>query len=76
MGSEPAGFEQRSGDVVGEVAESEGGAAEVFEAAVDRFGGAVGGSGSVEVGQHVRGSLGQRPPERVDLGQRFGDCRG
>ena len=33
MGSEASGFEQASGDVVREVAEAEGGAAEVFEAA-------------------------------------------
>lgn len=39
------------GDVVGEVAESEGGAAEVFESAVDGFGRAVAGARAVEVGQ-------------------------
>jgi hypothetical protein len=35
VGSESAGFEQTPCDVVGQVPESERGAAEVFEAAVD-----------------------------------------
>ena len=35
VGSEAAGVEQAAGDVVGQVAEAEGGAAEVFESAVD-----------------------------------------
>ena len=39
MGSEAAGLEQASGDVVGEVAEPEGAAAEVFEPSVDGLGG-------------------------------------
>ena len=39
-GAESASFEERSGDVVGEVAKAQSGAAEVFEPAVDRFGGA------------------------------------
>jgi hypothetical protein len=43
-------------------------AAEVFEAAVDRFGGAVGCAGPVEVGEHVGGALGQGAAERDDLG--------
>ena len=55
MGSESAGFEQAAGDVVGEVPESEGGAAEVFEAAVDGLGGTVAGAWPVEVGEHVDG---------------------
>jgi len=38
---EAAGLQQGSGDVVGEVAEAEGGAAEVFEASVDGLGGSV-----------------------------------
>ncbi|GGK55378.1 hypothetical protein GCM10007073_23130 [Micrococcus flavus] len=37
MGSEASCFEEAAGDVVGEVAEPEGGAAEVFEPAVDRL---------------------------------------
>ena len=74
MGSESAGFEQGSGDVVGEVAEAEGGAAEVFEASVDGFGGAVAGAGPVEVGQHVGGALLEGAAEGGDLGQeRLGD---
>ena len=36
----------RAMDVVGEVAKAQGGAAEVFEATVDRFGGAVGSAGA------------------------------
>lgn len=42
---------------MGEVLEAEGGAAEVFQSAIDRFGGPVRGVGSVEVGQDVGGSL-------------------
>ena len=53
MGSEPPGFKQGPGDVVGEVAEAERGAAEVFEASVDRFGWAVAGAWAVEEGEHV-----------------------
>ena len=56
MGSESSCFEECSGDVVGEVSESLGDAAEVFEASVDGFGGAVAGVGVVEVGQDVPGS--------------------
>ena len=36
----------------------------MFEAAVDRLGGSVGGAGPVEVGQHVGGALLQGPAER------------
>jgi len=53
---EAAGFEQASGDVVGEVAKAESGAPQVFEAAVDRFGRSVAGAGSVEVGDDVGGA--------------------
>ena len=72
MGSEPTGFEQASGDVVGEVAEPEGGAAEVLEPAVDGLGGAVAGAGPVEVGQYVKGPLFQCAAEGDDLAQRSG----
>ena len=48
----------------------------MFEAAVDRFGGAVAGAGPVEVGQHVGGSLLQGAAERAELGQRGGDAAG
>jgi hypothetical protein len=41
----------------------------VLEPAVDRFGRPVGGAGSVEVGQHVRGSALEGPSERGELGQ-------
>ena len=73
MGSEPAGLEQAPGDVVGQVPEPECGAAEVFEAAVDRFGRAVAGPRMVEVGEHVGGALLQRPAEFRDLDQRLRD---
>ncbi len=53
-----AGVDQGSQDVVVEVAETQGDAAEVFEAAVDGFGGAVGDT-DVEVGQ-------DRPAGHVD----------
>ena len=45
----------------------------MFEPAVDRLGGSVGGAGSVEVGQHVRGPLLQGPAEPSQLGQRGRD---
>ena len=52
-GSESAGFQEGSGDVVGQVPKAQCGASEVFEAAVDRFGRSVAGAGSVEVGQDI-----------------------
>ena len=69
-GSESAGLKEGSGDVVGEVAESEGEAAEVFESSVDGLGPAVGHAGALEVGQYIGGTLLQRPAQRVDLAQR------
>lgn len=72
MVSEAAAFKERPGDVVGEVAEAEGGAAEVFESAVDGFGGSVAGAGAVEVGQHVGGSPGHGAPEPSE----FFECGG
>jgi hypothetical protein len=74
VGSEAAGFQQGSGDVVGEVAEAECAAAQVFQAAVDGFGGAVAGAGPVEVGEHVGGAAGQGPAEGDDLAQRGRDA--
>ena len=44
---------------------AECGAAEVFEPAVDGLGGAVAGSGPVEVGEDVVGAAGQGAPERA-----------
>ena len=44
----------------------------MFEAAVGRLGGAVGGAGAVEVGQDVGGASGQCPPERDDLAKDAG----
>src|SRR6185312_524795 len=57
-----------------EVAESEGGSAQVFEAAVDGLGGSVGGAGPIEVGQHVGGALFQCPSEGDQFLQRFGNA--
>ena len=58
-----------SGDVVGEVAEAEGGAAEVFKASVDGLGRAVARAGPVEVGEHVGGALVQGASKPAQLGQ-------
>lgn len=69
MRPEASGLEQRSGDVVREVAEPECGTAQVLEPAVDRLGGAVAGAGTVEVGQHVGCAFLQRAAERGDLDQ-------
>ncbi len=74
MGSEAAGLEQGSGDVVGEVAEAEGGAAQVLQPAVDRLRRAVAGAGSVEVGQDILGALLQGPPEGEEFGEGGGDA--
>jgi len=41
----------------------------VFEAAVDRFGRAIGGVGVVEVGEDVPGSAFERSSQRDELGQ-------
>ena len=46
---------------------SRGDAAQVLEASVDRFGGAVGGAGMIEVGQDVGAPLGQGPGRLGDL---------
>lgn len=74
MGSEAAGLEQAPGDVVGQVAEPEGGPAEVLEPAVDRLGRAVGCAGPVEVGEHVGGALLQRLAQGDHLGERLRDA--
>jgi hypothetical protein len=50
---EAAALQQAAGDVVREIPEAEGGAAQVLQAAVGGFGGPVAGAGAVEVGQHV-----------------------
>jgi len=46
----------------------------VFEASVDRLGGAVAGAGPVEVGQHVGGAVRQGRTEPAQLGRRCGDA--
>ena len=73
-GPEPAGLEQAPGDVVGEVAEAERGAAEVLKSSVEGLGRPVAGTGSVEVRQDVFGPLLQRSSERDELGQRGRDA--
>ena len=45
----------------------------MLQASVDRFGGAVGGAGAVEVGQDVGGSFGQGPGQCLDLLGPVGD---
>ena len=50
---EASGVDETADGVAGEVAESQGDAAQVLQASVDGFGGAVGGAGAVEVGQDV-----------------------
>ena len=57
---------------MGEASEAEGDAAEVFEAAVDCFGGAVGAADLVEVGEDVACSAFQGAPERDEFGQPSG----
>ncbi|CCI52580.1 hypothetical protein BN13_1880002 [Nostocoides jenkinsii Ben 74] len=73
-GSEAAGLEKAAGDVVGQVAEAEGGATQVLEATVEGFGGAIGGAGAVEVGEDVRGAFLQSPAQGSDLFQRGRDA--
>ncbi len=46
----------------------------MFEASVDRLGGAVAGAGPVEVGQHVGGAVRQGRTEPAQLGRRCGDA--
>ena len=75
-GSESAGFEQRACDVVRQVPESEGAAAEVFDPAVDGLGGAVRRAGPVEEREDVCGALLEGPAELADLGQRGRDAAG
>lgn len=66
MGSESTGFKQAPGDVVGEVPEVQGGAAEVLEAPVDRFGWAVAGAGAV-VGVHPTRQMCRRRGAHLDV---------
>lgn len=67
MGSEASGFEEAADDVVGEVAETEGRAAEVPEPTIDRLRWTVAGAGPVEERQHVLRALGQRPVQLSQL---------
>ena len=78
MGSEPSGLEEGSGDVVGGVAEAWGGAAGVFESAVDRFGGAVAGAVVVEerggvIAAFGQGAAGQGAAELAGLDRAGGE---
>lgn len=72
MGSEAAGLEQASGDVVGQIAEPECGAAQVFEPSIECLGRPVAGAGSFEVGEHIGGSLLQGPAQGGELGEPLG----
>ena len=72
VGFESADFQQGSGDVVGEIAKSQCGAAQVFQSAVDGFGRPVGRAGPVEAGQHILGAFLQRSSQRDDFGQAAG----
>jgi hypothetical protein len=77
VGSESTGFKQAPGDVVGEVPEAQGGAAEVLvEAPVDRFGRAVAGTGVVEERKNVGRALLQGAAEASDLDERCRDAAG
>src|SRR5699024_2709780 len=58
---------------MGEIAEAEGGAAEVFEAAVDRLGRTIAGAGSIKEHQHICGAFGQGAAELGQLRQGVGD---
>ena len=60
---------------MGQVAEPEGGASQVFEAAVDGFGGAVAGGGPVEEREDVVAACGQGLAESYDLDQAGGNAR-
>ena len=70
---EASGVDEAADGVVREVPEAQGDTAQVLQAPVDRFGGAVGGTGAVEVGQDVGGSFGQGPGQGLDLLQAVGD---
>lgn len=67
MVSESAGVEQCSGDVVQDISEAQGGAAQVFDASVNRFGGSVAGSGMVEIGHEVIGPTFHGPSQPLQL---------
>ena len=73
---DPSARVERSGGVVDQVSEAQGGAAQVFHAAVDRFGGSVAGAGSGEERQDVRGAALQGPAELADLDEGGGDTAG
>lgn len=67
--SEASGFEEGAGDVVGEVAEAEGGAAQAFEAAVDGFGVSVRGSRMREEREDIVFVSVQGPPQPTEFFQ-------
>ena len=68
VGALSAGGEEHAEAVVGEIAVAVGEAAGLLDEQVDRFGAAVGQSGGVEVGQHLRAPGPQGPAESGDLG--------
>ena len=66
--AEAAGVEQGSEDVVGEVAEVQGGVAEVFGATVDGLR-PVRRAGAVEVGENVTGTAPQGATKGDEIGR-------
>lgn len=58
---------------MGEVSEAQGGAAQVFDSAVDGFGGAVAGAGVIEIGEDIGGSSFHGPAQRLEFCERVGD---
>ena len=70
---EASGVDEAAGGVVREVPETQGDAAQVLQAPVDCFGGAVGGAGLVEVGQDVLAAADQGLSQCLDLLQAVGD---
>lgn len=77
MGSEPAGFEQRSLDVAGLIVEAKDFITKMLEPSVDRRGWSVRGAGSGEIGQHVGCTISYqvlRPSNRGSGSPR--ECRG
>lgn len=71
--SEAAGVEQGPGDVVTQVPDSQGSAAQVLQAPVDRFYGAVARTRVIEERQHISNPALQRPPQGDQLHQRLGN---
>ena len=74
MWSESSSLEQAPGDVVGEVAETESGAAQVLNAPVDRLCRPVAGAWPVEEREHVEGALPKGTAKLADIDERGRDA--